>query len=489
MSPTTEPRATLHAIWQTRPGRRQGDRKIAGVAAAIARRYDIDPVLVRIAFVVAAFYGVGILLYLLAWVSLPPDPGDPPRGPFVRRGGAVHPLVLIAAIVAALAGAGSLLSGDPGVLVGLAVLGGLLYVLHQSRSERGLTAGATTSSQVGEAAVAADPAGLVPGAGSPGAVGSTSTAVHPAPVASSGSRADVPPGAEQPKPPAWDPLGAAPFAWDLPEPGAAPAQVPDRRRSVLTAATIGLALLAGGVTGAIVLADSGFGGVRLIIGVMLAVLGLGLVLGAFRHTGRGLIAVAIPLVLVSYAATAVPVHRWQGAGELRAAPTTLAELAPSYRRTLGEVTLDLRGLNLTPLAARPPAAPGAPVPGTPSAPGVPVAGTPAVPGAPVPGAPAATPPAVPVVPAPGTPAPPGAAATVRTVVGLEAGQATVLLPPNLTVRVHCHADVGDVDCLGQRGRGQGPAADVTVTDPAGALSPQLELDVTVRAGQVEVHRG
>jgi hypothetical protein len=306
----------------------------------------------------------------------------------------------------------------------------------------------------------------------------------------------------QPKPPAWDPLGAAPFAWDLPEPGAAPAQVPARRRSVLTAATIGLALLAGGVTGAIVLADSGFGGVRLIIGVMLAVLGLGLVLGAFRHAGRGLIAVAIPLVLVSYAATTVPLHRWQGAGELHAAPTTLAELAPSYQRTLGEVTLDLRGLNLTPLAAQPPAAPGAqgaPVPGTSSAPGVPVAGTPAVPGAPVPGtpavpgvpvpgAPAAAPP-VPGAPAPGTPAPPGAAAAVHTVVGLEAGQATVLLPPNLTVRVHCHADVGDVDCLGQRGRGQGPAADVTVTDPTGALHPQLELDVTVQAGQVEVHRG
>jgi phage shock protein PspC (stress-responsive transcriptional regulator) len=539
MSPTTEPRATLHAIWQTRPGRRQGDRKIAGVAAAVARRYDIDPVLVRIAFVVAAFYGVGILLYLGAWVALPPDPSDPPRGPFVRRGGAVHPLVLIAAIVAALAGAGSLLSGDPGVLVGLAVLGGLLYVLHQSRSERGLTAGATTSGQVGEAAVAADPAGLVPGAGPPGAGssgavaggstgagssgagssgavagGSTSTTANPAAMTSSGSRAGVPPGAEQPKPPAWDPLGAAPFAWDLPEPGAAPAQVPARRRSVLTAATIGLALLAGGVTGAIVLADSGFGGVRLIIGVMLAVLGLGLVLGAFRHTGRGLIAVAIPLVLVSYAATAVPVHRWQGAGELHAAPTTLAELAPSYRRTLGEVTLDLRGLNLTPLAAQPPAAPGAPVAGTPSVPGVPVAGTPAVPGAPVagtpaipgapvagaplpgapvpgapvPGAPAAAPP-VPGAPVPGTPVPPGAAAAVRTVVGLEAGEATVLLPPNLAVRVHCHADVGDVDCLGQRGRGQGPAADVTVTDPAGALRPQLELDVTVQAGQVEVHRG
>jgi phage shock protein PspC (stress-responsive transcriptional regulator) len=505
MSPTTEPRATLHAIWQTRPSRRQGDRKIAGVAAAIARRYDIDPVLVRIAFVVGAFYGVGILLYLGAWVALPPDPSDPPRGPFVRRGGAVHPLVLIAAVVAALSGAGSLLSGDPGVLVGLAVLGGLLYLLHQSRSEHGLTLGATTSVQVSEAAAAADPVGLAPGAGS-GAVsphGSTSAAMSAAAMPSSGSPAGVPPGAERAGPPAWDPLGAAPFAWDLPEPGAAPAQLPARRRSVLTAATIGLALLAGGITGAVVLADSGFGGIRLIIGVMLAVLGLGLVLGAFRHTGRGLIAVAIPLVLASYAASTVPVRHWQGAGELHAAPTTLAELAPSYQRTLGAVTLDLRGLNLPPLAAQPPAASGVPVPGTPSAPGTPLPAKPAAPGTPLPGTPSAplpakpaapaaalpAPPAVPAVRPPGTPTPPGAAATVHTAVRLEAGQATVLLPPNLTVRVHCHADVGDVDCLGQRGRGQGPAADVVVTDPGGAVGPQLELDVTVRAGQVEVHRG
>jgi phage shock protein PspC (stress-responsive transcriptional regulator) len=482
MSPTTEPRATLHAIWQTRPGRRQGDRKIAGVAAAIARRYDIDPVLVRIAFVVAAFYGVGILLYLGAWVALPPDPSDPPRGPFVRRGGAVHPLVLIAAIVAALAGAGSLLSGDPGVLVGLAVLGGLLYLLHQSRSERGLTAGATTSGQVGDAAEAADPVGLVPGAAASSVVpaGATSATANPAGTTSASG---VSAAAQQPKPPAWDPLGAAPFAWDLPEPGSAPAQLPARRRSVLTAATIGLALLAGGVTGAVVLADSGLSGIRLIIGVMLAVLGIGLVLGAFRHSGRGLIAVAIPLVLVSYAATTAPVRHWQGAGELRAAPTTLSELAPSYQRTIGEVTLDLRGLDLTRLPAP---TPGVPAQGGPAQ-GGPVHGAPAAPGAPAARLPA--PPGAPAVPTPGAPAPPGATAAVHTVVRLEAGQATVLLPPNLNVRVHCHADVGDVDCLGQRGRGQGPTADVVVADPGGAPGPQLELDVIVRAGQVEVHRG
>ncbi|HEX4362605.1 MAG TPA: PspC domain-containing protein [Pseudonocardia sp.] len=491
MSPTTEPRATLHAIWLTRPSRRQSDRKIAGVAAAIARRYDIDPVLVRIAFVVAAFYGVGILLYLAAWVTLPTDPRDPPTGLLTRRGGGVHPVVLIAAIVAGLAGAGSLLSGDPGVLVGLAVLGGLLYLLHQNRSERGLDAASVAG--VGGAA-AGGPVGASVAAGSV-AVGSVAVA-HPAGGA---------PGTPS-TPPAWDPLGAAPFAWDLPEPGPAPGPppLPGRRRSVLTVATIGLALLAGGVTGALVLAGHGLDGLRLVLGAMLAVVGIGLVLGAFRHAGRGLIAVAIPLVLVSYLATINPVRHWQGAGELRAAPATLDDIAPSYQRTLGVITLDLRGLNLN--------VPSSPVrAGT--VPGLPVPGVPvAVPVAPVPlGGPSTAPPAAGATPSPAPahgatpdpapaarPAPPGppvgtvvappgtGTEPVRTFINLEAGQATVLLPPNLNVRVHCHADMGDVDCLGQSGRDDGPMADVVVADPG---APVLELDVTVRAGAVEVRRG
>ena len=474
MSPTTEPRATLHAIWLTRPSRRQGDRKIAGVAAAIARRYDIDPVLVRIAFVVAAFYGVGILLYLAAWVTLPADPRDPPTGLLARRGGGVHPVVLIAAIVAGLAGAGSLLSGDPGVLVGLAVLGGLLYLLHQNRSERGLEVEATGA---GGTAVGADPSGAPVGA----SVAASATAVHPA-------------GSASPTPPAWDPLGAAPFAWDLPEPGPAPGQppLPDRRRSVLTAATIGLALLAGGVTGALVLAGSGSSGLRLIVGAMLAVVGIGLVIGAFRHSGRGLIAVAIPLVLISYLATSSPVRHWQGAGELRAAPTTLDDIAPAYQRTIGVITLDLRGLNLNAPAGPvrsgsvPGALPAAPVPDAAPGPAVPGPSVAPVPAVPAPGAPPSPPPPAGSPGAPAVPPPGAGPEPVRTLVSLEAGQATVLLPPNLNVRVHCHADMGDVECLGQSGERQGPTADVVVADPG---APVLELDVTVRTGAVEVRRG
>jgi hypothetical protein len=37
----------------------------------IARRYDIDPVLVRIGFVVAAFSGIGAALYIAGWIALP----------------------------------------------------------------------------------------------------------------------------------------------------------------------------------------------------------------------------------------------------------------------------------------------------------------------------------------------------------------------------------------------------------------------------------
>jgi len=61
--------------WETRPARPREGRQIAGVSAAIARRYDIDPVLVRVGFVVAAFYGIGAALYIAGWVLLPDEPG------------------------------------------------------------------------------------------------------------------------------------------------------------------------------------------------------------------------------------------------------------------------------------------------------------------------------------------------------------------------------------------------------------------------------
>jgi phage shock protein C len=47
-------------------------RWLAGVCAGIAEYFDIDPVLIRVLFVVTAFVGgLGIVAYLAGWVLMP----------------------------------------------------------------------------------------------------------------------------------------------------------------------------------------------------------------------------------------------------------------------------------------------------------------------------------------------------------------------------------------------------------------------------------
>jgi phage shock protein PspC (stress-responsive transcriptional regulator) len=55
----------------TRP---RNDRMIAGVCSGIARRFGIDPTIVRIAFVASLFLpGPQILIYLAAWILMPEE--------------------------------------------------------------------------------------------------------------------------------------------------------------------------------------------------------------------------------------------------------------------------------------------------------------------------------------------------------------------------------------------------------------------------------
>jgi len=97
---------------------------IAGVAGGLGEYLDIDPVLIRIAFVVATFAGgFGIITYIIAWVIMPegarsqpqaapgvepsplssstePPPGEsttpPAPGPAEKgRGGVIGGIVLI----------------------------------------------------------------------------------------------------------------------------------------------------------------------------------------------------------------------------------------------------------------------------------------------------------------------------------------------------------------------------------------------------------
>ncbi|MFO7166556.1 MAG: PspC domain-containing protein [Chloroflexota bacterium] len=58
----------------TRLTRSTSDRMIAGVCAGLARYFNIDPVIVRLLFVVAVFAGgVSPLIYVLLWIVMPQE--------------------------------------------------------------------------------------------------------------------------------------------------------------------------------------------------------------------------------------------------------------------------------------------------------------------------------------------------------------------------------------------------------------------------------
>ncbi|MGH3548651.1 MAG: PspC domain-containing protein [Pseudonocardiaceae bacterium] len=407
---------TARDFWATRPHRRANDRKVAGVAAAIARRYAIDPVLVRVAFVVAAvFGGSGVLLYLLGWLLLPVE-GDQASGAerMVGRGRSSMSAVLTIALVVLLIPATvGVLAGRASGVLGLLVAVGALVLLHRSRAALGET------SALSEVRGAPRSSSTAPATAAPATATAASTGTATAPPAE-GKAVD---GADQPAPPAWDPLGAAPFAWDLPEPSAPPVQTAPPRVawSKVTPITLGLALLTGGVALAFAPGLSAAGIAALLLGVV----GLGLVAGSFKQSGRGLILIAIPLALLTWVLHAAPTSGIKVGGSYWD-PVTAAELQPHYAVTLGNGRLDLTGLRLDP------------------------------------------------------------GQTKRTSVNVGIGETHVILPPNLDVQVSCQTQVGQVDCLGRTGSDRVDLIDYGADGPGGG---KVILDVHSGIGEIHVERG
>ena len=66
--------------------RSRSDRVIGGVAAGIGHHLGIEPLVVRLAFVLlSAAFGFGIVVYLLAWLLAPEEAADPGSAPRPRR--------------------------------------------------------------------------------------------------------------------------------------------------------------------------------------------------------------------------------------------------------------------------------------------------------------------------------------------------------------------------------------------------------------------
>ena len=63
---------TMSSVWSIR--RSTVDKKLAGVCGGVARHWNVDPVLVRVGWVLLALSGgVGIVLYVAAWLLVPAD--------------------------------------------------------------------------------------------------------------------------------------------------------------------------------------------------------------------------------------------------------------------------------------------------------------------------------------------------------------------------------------------------------------------------------
>ena len=269
---------------------------LGGVAAGIARSLGIDPILVRVAFVVLAIFGgSGLLLYLACWLFIPEDGRADSMGErFFRNNGA---LGIAAAVVIGVVFIGPMLAwgvwgdgpGFGGVVLLFLVVAAVVALTRRSDG----TAAPVESIPTGQAEPSALPA------------------------------TPPPPPPAVPKPP--------------------------REKSVLGRLTIGILLLVTGSLIALDVADIVDVTGVIVVATALAVVAFGLLVGAFLGRSRGLIALGIALVLVLIPMAAIPKDvSWNagsGAGERVYRVTSPADVQPAYELGLGQLTLDLRKLD------------------------------------------------------------------------------------------------------------------------------------------------
>ncbi len=265
--------------------RSRTDRKVSGVAGGIARHLDIDPLLVRVAFVILTFFGGGgLILYGVAWVLVPEEEtGDT----VIRTDEGVRTAALIIAGVLAVASVIGDSVGGIDFPWPLLVVGLVLLVVFGSKQAKEKRAGADT---------------LVP----------------------------PPPGAPGPSYETYRP-------WQPPQrPRPRPVD-PRRRGPLLFPFTLALTALAVGVVGTMDLA-----GVDVVPSAypatVLGVVGLMLLVGAFFGRAGGLIFVGL---LAALATAVTSVVDDDHIGEVRETPQSAAQLDGSYGLGIGDMVIDL----------------------------------------------------------------------------------------------------------------------------------------------------
>jgi phage shock protein PspC (stress-responsive transcriptional regulator) len=465
--------------WSRRPRRSVNDRKVAGVAGGLGRRFGVDPILLRVGFVILALFGPGIFLYLLSWLLLPAD-GDEVSAAeaLIGKGQSTTSPVLTVGLAIGAAISFGWMPFWGGLPIFPLVIAGIITVLvlrnkaksggcaSRSARNRWQDQGANTPPWADRLGQQADSWGAKaeswgaqaeqwvarqPWSGDPGGTkrpGSKNAPSSPfeQPAfwddeAQSPDRSnhrvnltkDVPAAEKssspsEPTPPAWDPLGVAPFAWDLPEPTPLPPPAPaPRDRGVVGRVTMGAVLLIGGLATAGTLLgwwQLSWAGVA---ATGLLVVAVGLLVGSLSGgRGKSLIGPGIFLSLVTLALTVTGISGTDGYGQQTWTPTA-ASLSSQYVLNGGQGELDLRNLTVP------------------------------------------------------------AGKTMTTELEVRAGQASVIVPKEMNLDVTCSTNAGQVDCLGIVE--EGLRSETSNTQDGSSDQGRVKLTVHTGAGQAEVRNG
>jgi phage shock protein PspC (stress-responsive transcriptional regulator) len=270
--------------------RSRTDRKVAGVAGGLGRHLDVDPLILRVAFVVLVFFGgAGLIVYGACWLLVPEDGDD--KAPFNLDERSRSVALMIVGVVAVLA-----LVGDswgafwfpwPVAIVALVAL----WLLTRNNPPK-------------DAA--------------------------PAPVP-----AQENPYAASPQPAYYYPPQPPPY---VAPPGPPRAPNPRKRGPILFWFTLALIALAEGILGIADLAGAAVAGPAY-PALAVAICGVMLVVGAFYGRAGGIILIGLVATVALTGATVA--DRWDG-DQVLATPTSSSTVEDSYSVDAGEIVLDLR---------------------------------------------------------------------------------------------------------------------------------------------------
>ncbi|MEU7908716.1 PspC domain-containing protein [Actinoplanes sp. NPDC049118] len=369
-------------------------RYIAGVSGAIANATNTDPVLWRVVLAVLGFFGgVGVLIYLVAWLLIPAegDTGSPVESLLGRGRSAMAPLsILLVSAAAVLTFAFVVRDGFRATLLAAAVLvGGALVLKRNNRLNAGRTAetpGPAPAEPWSAASAATFPAAPAPAPPAAEAPGDERTAAFPAAAAPAGEPVTAP---LPPRPPNYGPPASAPPGYPPPnytqaayippstayappaggyrppfaphgpwaQQAAGPAvhppappkppkpPKPPRERSKLGRITFFMIVMVMGLLALFDLAGVDVS-VSAYFAAALTTIALGLIVGAWFGRARGLIFLA---VLASLGlAISSGAETWGGElGNSSYRPQTIGAVADRYDFTIGTATLDLRAVDFT----------------------------------------------------------------------------------------------------------------------------------------------